>query len=43
MSRLMLAPSVMDHYNVDPGCCVGLDFSTSKHMALALEGIMQLA
>jgi hypothetical protein len=43
ISRLMLAPSVADHHDVDPACCVGLDFTTSKHMAVVLEGITQLA
>lgn len=42
-SRLMLAASVADRHDVDPACCVGLDFSISKHMAVALEGITQLA
>jgi hypothetical protein len=43
MSRLMLAPSVKEHHDIDPACGIGLDFSTSKHSALTLEGIVPLA
>ena len=43
ISRLMLSPSVRDHYDIDPACCVGLNFTITKHMALALEGITRLA
>lgn len=39
----MLASSVLDHHDIDPANCVGLDFSIAKHSALALDKIVRLA